>query len=180
MQACPNGAITITVVDTVGARSTAAPLVPTAPPSQITRPTTSYHSDWGLPEGLRAAGATLGGGGRSHGPLVAMLVLTQVAAGALAVDLATGHRLATSARHWCWPSLGLAISVLHLGRPERAWRAARRLAPLLAQPGDRSPSGLRRPGRACAVADRLAARSRRVAAAAGLAGVACSGHALRA
>jgi formate dehydrogenase iron-sulfur subunit len=122
VSACPNGAITITVVDTA-ALSHTAPLVPTAPPSEITRPTTSYHSEWGLPEGLRAAGATLGGGGRSHDPLVAMLVLTQASAGALAVDLATGHRLATTTTALVLALVGLGISIFHLGRPERAWRA---------------------------------------------------------
>lgn len=125
VSACPNGAITITVVDasTMAEAVRGHTLVPTAPPSDITRPTTSYHSDWGLPEGLRAAGATLGGGGRSHDPLVAMLVLTQAAAGALAVDLVTGHRLATTTTALVMALLGLAISIFHLGRPERAWRA---------------------------------------------------------
>jgi DMSO reductase anchor subunit len=122
VSACPNGAITITLVDTA-ALSHAFPLVPTAPPSGITRPTTSYHSDWGLPDGLRAAGATLGGGGRSHDPLVAMLVLTQASAGALGVDLAAGHHRATTAAALAFALVGLAISILHLGRPERAWRA---------------------------------------------------------
>ncbi|HJV09430.1 MAG TPA: DmsC/YnfH family molybdoenzyme membrane anchor subunit, partial [Acidimicrobiales bacterium] len=118
VSACPNGAITITVVDTA-ALSHALPLVPTAPPSDITRPSTSYHSDWGLPEGLQAAGATLGGGGRSHEPLVAMLVLTQASAGAMAL----GRHPATLQASLALAVLGLAISVLHLGRPERAWRA---------------------------------------------------------
>jgi formate dehydrogenase iron-sulfur subunit len=122
VSACPNGAITITVVDT-GALVHTAPLVPTAPPSEITRPTTGYHSDWGLPHDLQAAGATLGGGGRSHDPLVAMLVLTQASAGALAVDLATGHRTATTTTALVLVLAGLAVSIFHLGRPERAWRA---------------------------------------------------------
>jgi formate dehydrogenase iron-sulfur subunit len=125
VSACPNGAIEIRVVDTTVLREAleGQALVPTAPPSSITVPTTTYHSEWGLPEELKAAGATLGGGGHSHDPLVAMLVLTQAAAGALAVDLAVGHRLATSTTALVMALLGLAISVFHLGRPERAWRA---------------------------------------------------------
>ncbi len=125
VSACPNGAIRISVIDTAVLREAVKghTLVPTAPPSDITRPTTTYHSDWGLPEGLQAAGATLGGGGRSHDPLVAMLVLTQASAGALAVDLAVGHRLATTTTALVMALLGLAISIFHLGRPERAWRA---------------------------------------------------------
>jgi formate dehydrogenase iron-sulfur subunit len=118
VSACPNGAITITVVNTA-ALDHAVPLVPTAPPSEITKPTSSYHSDWGLPEPLQAAGATLGGGGHSHEPLVAMLVLTQASAGALVL----GRHPATTAAALVLAVLGLTVSVLHLGRPERAWRA---------------------------------------------------------
>jgi len=127
VSACPNGAITIAVVDTATLRhETDRPgqtLVPTAPPSDITRPTTTYHSDWGLPEGLRAVGGTIDDGGRSHGPLVAMLVLTQAAAGAFAVDLVAGHRAATPVIALALALVGLVVSLLHLGHPERAWRA---------------------------------------------------------
>ena len=125
VQACPNGAIEVAVVDTGVRRSDmdGTALVPTAPPSAITLPTTAYHSDWGLPEGLRAAGATLGGGGRSHDPLVAMLVLTQASAGAFAVDLAVGPSRTTAGLALALALVGVAVSILHLGRPERAWRA---------------------------------------------------------
>jgi formate dehydrogenase iron-sulfur subunit len=127
VSACPNGAITITVVDTAAiGREAGVPgavLVPTAPPSAITVPTTAYHSDWGLPGGLTAAGATLGSGGRSHEPLVAMLVLTQAAAGAFALDLLLGHRRPTLVLALVLGLVGLAASIMHLGRPERAWRA---------------------------------------------------------
>lgn len=125
VSACPNGAIEIVVVDTTVLRAEVQgqTLVPTAPPSAITIPTTTYRSDWGLPDGLTAAGATLGGHSRSHDPLVAMLVLTQAAAGAFAVDLAVGRHRATAAAAMALALLGLVVSVLHLGRPERAWRA---------------------------------------------------------
>ncbi|MDQ3640753.1 MAG: dimethyl sulfoxide reductase anchor subunit, partial [Actinomycetota bacterium] len=125
VSACPNGAIRITLVDTAALSEAVRgeTLVPTAPPSAITLPTTTYHSDWGLPDGLRAAGATLGGHSHSHDPLVAMLVLTQASAGALAVDLAVGHQRATAVTALTMALIGLAISILHLGRPERAWRA---------------------------------------------------------
>lgn len=125
VSACPNGAIRITVVDTavLSGAVRGQTLVPTAPPSDITLPTTTYHSEWGLPEGLRAAGSTLGGGGHSHHPLVAMLVLTQASAGAFAVDLAAGHHRATTVAALVLAMAGLAVSILHLGRPERAWRA---------------------------------------------------------
>jgi formate dehydrogenase iron-sulfur subunit len=125
VQACPNGAITISLVDTaaVAREARGQTLVPTAPPSDITLPTTTYRTDWGLPGGLEAAGATLGGGGRSHDPLVAMLVLSQASAGAFALDLALGHRRSTAGFALALALAGLAVSVLHLGRPERAWRA---------------------------------------------------------
>ncbi|MDQ4068002.1 MAG: dimethyl sulfoxide reductase anchor subunit [Actinomycetota bacterium] len=126
VQACPNGAIEIALVDTELVRSEVEgqALVPTAPPSGITVPTTAYHSDWGLPDDLAPAGATLGGGGRGHDPLVAMLVLTQASAGALAVDLVLGPRRATGLLALVLGAVGVAVSILHLGRPERAWRAA--------------------------------------------------------
>ncbi|MDQ6726004.1 MAG: dimethyl sulfoxide reductase anchor subunit [Actinomycetota bacterium] len=125
VSACPNGAITITLVDvaTVSREVAGDTLVPTAPPSAVTLPTTTYHSDWGLPDGLTAAGATLGSGGRSHEPLVAMLVLTQASAGAFALDVVLGHRRSTLVVALLLALVGLTASVLHLGRPERAWRA---------------------------------------------------------
>ena len=174
VSACPNGAIRITVVDTARPAGDGDDdvLVPTAPPSSITRPTTTYRSDWGLPDGLRAAGATLGGGGRSHDPLVAMLVLTQAAAGALAVDLLVGPRRAASALAVALAVIGLAVSVVHLGRPERSWRALAGLR----------HSWLSREVAALALFAALApatvagrsALLQAAAAAAGLAGVACS------
>ena len=175
VSACPNGAITITVVDTAALAQAVRghTVVPTAPPSDITLPTTSYHSDWGLPEGLQAAGATLGGGGRSHDPLVAMLVLTQTSAGALAVDLATGHRLATTTTALVMALLGLAISIFHLGRPERAWRALAgwRHSWLSREVGALGLFG----GVAFLSVLTDSAAVQAVAAVSGLAGVACSG-----
>ena len=175
VSACPNGAITITVVDTamLAEAVRGQTLVPTAPPSDITRPTTTYHSDWGLPDGLQAAGATLGGGGRSHDPLVAMLVLTQASAGAFAVDLATGHRLATTTTALVLALAGLAISIFHLGRPERAWRALAgwRHSWLSREVGALGAFA----GLALLAVATGSAAVQAVAAAVGLAGVACSG-----
>ena len=175
VSACPNGAIQITVIDT--AALTAAvqgqTLVPTAPPSDITVPTTSYHSDWGLPEGLTAAGATLGGHSQSHEPLVAILVLTQASAGALAVDLAVGHQRATAVTAMAVALVGLAISILHLGHPERAWRA---LAGFRHSWLSREVGALGLFGGLAVLAvltDSLVVQG--IAAATGLVGVACSG-----
>ncbi len=175
VQACPNGAITITVVDTAAVTRDAPghTLVPTAPPSDITLPTTSYHSEWGLPGGLTAAGATLGGGGRSHDPLVAMLVLTQAAAGAMAVDLAVGHQRSTAVTALVLALVGLAISIFHLGRPERAWRALAgwRHSWLSREVGALSLFG----GLAFLAVATDSAVAQAAAAVAGLVGVTCSG-----
>ena len=175
VQSCPNGAIRISLVDTRTIRSEVAGqvLVPTAPPSDITVPTTAYHSDWGLPDGLTAAGATLGGGGRSHDPLVAMLVLSQASAGALTLDLALGPRRATAGAALALALMGVAVSILHLGRPERAWRALAGLG----------HSWLSREVGALGLFAALAAAAvvtgsalvQAAAAVAGLAGVVCSG-----
>jgi ferredoxin len=175
VSACPNGAIRITVVDTamISRAVRDQTLVPTAPPSGITLPTTAYHSDWGLPDGLTAAGATLGGHSQSHDPLVAMLVLTQAAAGALAVDLAVGHERSTAAVAVAVALVGLAISILHLGHPERAWRA---LAGLRHSWLSREVGALGLFGGLAVLAlltDSVPLQA--LAAATGLAGVACSG-----
>lgn len=124
VSACPNRAIRIAVVDAdeVLARTQGHSLVPTAPPSELTRPATSYRSEFGLPDGLAAAGATLGGGARSHRPLVVMLVLTQASVGAFTLDLVAGLAPAGTLAVGLG-LLGLIVSVLHLGRPERAWRS---------------------------------------------------------
>ena len=175
VSACPNAAIRITVVNTAALSEAVKreTLVPTAPPSAITLPTTTYRSDWGLPDGLRAAGATLGGGGHSHDPLVAMLVLTQAAAGAFVADLALGHRQSTAVAGLTLALLGLVISVLHLGRPERAWRA---LAGFRHSWLSREVAGLGLfGGLALATVATGSSLVQAVAAAAGLAGVACSG-----
>ena len=175
VSACPNGAIRISVVDTAVLRRDVAgqTLVPTAPPSSITTPTTNYHSDWGLPEGLTAAGTTLGGGGRSHDPLVAMLVLTQAAAGAFVIDLAVGHHRSTAATALALALLGLIVSVLHLGHPERAWRA---MAGLRHSWLSREVAALGLfAGLALLAVATDSVPVQAMAAAAGLAGVGCSG-----
>ena len=175
VSACPNGAIRITVVNTAALSEAVRgeTLVPTAPPSGITLPTTTYHSDWGLPDGLRAAGDTLGGHSQSHDPLVAMLVLTQSAAGALAVDLAVGHQRATAVAALILALLGLATSILHLGRPERAWRALAgwRHSWLSREVGVLGLFG----GLAVLAVVTDSAAFQAIAAVSGLAGVACSG-----
>jgi DMSO reductase anchor subunit len=101
-----------------------------------------------------------------------MLVLTQASAGALALDLAVGHRRSTAAVAVAVALVGLAISILHLGHPERAWRA---LAGFRHSWLSREVGALGLFGGLAVLAlltDSVALQA--VAAATGLAGVACS------
>jgi formate dehydrogenase iron-sulfur subunit len=104
---------------------------------------------------------------------VAMLVLTQASAGALAVDLAISHRLATTTTALALALVGLAISIFHLGRPERAWRALAgwRHSWLSREVGALGLFG----GLAFLTVLTDSAAVQAVAAVSGLAGVACSG-----
>jgi formate dehydrogenase iron-sulfur subunit len=129
VQACPNGAIAIKVVDVAGAVAAAGSgaLVPGAPPSAITVPTTTYRSakpvlavDNAL-AGLYPPPERLA---RAHTPLAVMLVLTQLSVGAF-----TGNLLVQSAGLWhtlvavAAAIVALGASTLHLGRPQYAYRA---------------------------------------------------------
>ena len=133
VQACPNGAITITLVDVADARAGAAgaALVPGTPPSDITVPTTRYVTADGWQDSPTTSAAPAGPA-RAHPPLAVMLVLTQLSVGAFASDLV--RRLLTD-RAAGLPQtvdaivavaagvLALGASVLHLGRPRYCYRA---------------------------------------------------------
>ncbi|MHB8464017.1 MAG: DmsC/YnfH family molybdoenzyme membrane anchor subunit [Acidimicrobiales bacterium] len=135
VQACPNEAIAITVVDTSAAilRAQAGVVVPAAPPASITTPTTIYLTKKREVEALAADSRIPAGPAQAHTPLAVMLVLTQLAVGAFAIDLAV--RLAAGAQRGGPPQffdpaialaaglLALGASVLHLGRPLYCYRA---------------------------------------------------------
>jgi Fe-S-cluster-containing dehydrogenase component/DMSO reductase anchor subunit len=133
VQACPNGAIAITVVDIASVRAVAmnGSVVPGAPPSSITAPTTVYRTVHGRVHELPSA-RPRAGPARSHTPLAVMLVLTQLSVGAFITDL--GLRALAGGRPVPGQTfdaavalaagvLALAASVLHLGRPRYAYRA---------------------------------------------------------
>lgn len=131
VQACPNGAIRITVVDVADAWAATEQgvFLPDAPPSQLTHPTTIYRTQRGLPVNTVGADYGYAEPQHAHAPLVAMLVLTQmsvgvVTAGVLARWLGAGA--------WCDAAIvlgmlagqtGLVVAPLHLGRPHLAFRA---------------------------------------------------------
>lgn len=147
VQACPNEAIRIQIVDQHpasnascneiapsrcgSANSEVSPVVPTAPSSTLTQPATNFvyrrdDIESALPEdnGLDLPA-------HSHWPLAIMLVLTQLSVGVLmlerlgtlfgASDIRTSQVLLSIAA--VFGLAGPHIAVLHLGRPLFAFRA---------------------------------------------------------
>jgi formate dehydrogenase iron-sulfur subunit len=135
VQACPNDAIRVALVDVteIRERTREDTLVPGAPPSALTVPTTVYRSQRGLAPGLVPADRFALGPARAHPPLAVMLVLTQLSVGAFLADwclrtlapdgVAAGHRPTNALVALALGLLALGASVLHLGRPRYAWRA---------------------------------------------------------
>ena len=135
VQACPNGAIAIRVVDVeqVVEESETYLFVPGAPEPRITLPTTTYRTARALPRNLIPADYYAVHPKAPHWPLVGMLALTQLSVGAFLVDqglglFASSTVMATirplhSASALVFGLLALVVSVLHLGRPQYAFRA---------------------------------------------------------
>jgi Fe-S-cluster-containing dehydrogenase component/DMSO reductase anchor subunit len=139
VQSCPNAAIRVSLVEVADARASAVPgatLVPGAPASSITVPTTTYTSRRGAPPVRESPDSPLDQRptrGQAHLPLTVMLVLTQVAVGASVVGLGVralsgeagpgGLRPASALVALGVGVLALGASVLHLGRPAYAFRA---------------------------------------------------------
>ena len=129
VQACPDEAIKITLVETqsaIGNRQSAINFLPDSPDPRITFPTTRYVSAK-LPADLVAADHAAPRLDPAHWPLVLMLVLTQTAAGIfLAATIAAGVGASSPAlaiTGFAILNVGLIASVLHLGQPLKAWRA---------------------------------------------------------
>ncbi|TWT89330.1 DmsC/YnfH family molybdoenzyme membrane anchor subunit [Stieleria varia] len=134
VQSCPNEAIKIRIVD-IG-EETSQRLVPGAPESRITKPTTRFVStrsnaiDCAVPQDHLVDHVA-----ESHWPLAVMLTTTQAAVGLLAVELivfAIQRISGNAGSDWLTPvlattalataGLGMGIAPLHLGQPFRAWR----------------------------------------------------------
>jgi Fe-S-cluster-containing dehydrogenase component/DMSO reductase anchor subunit len=134
-QACPNGAIRITVVSRASIKADASEgvFLPGSPDPSYTQPTTRYLSRRGLPGGLEPGDAHIRRPAPSHPSLIGMLVLTQLSVGAYCVEsllralyqnnlmtrLSAVHSLTALGAGL----LALGTSTLHLGRPLAAWRA---------------------------------------------------------
>lgn len=135
VQACPTGAIAIGVVDVAdlvaGIDATSA-LVPGAPASAGTVPSTRYHRSEALPPTALATDDWCEAPKHAHLPLVVMLVLTQLSVGTFAavagLALVAPSLPDQTLRAGAVVALGagmvaIGASVGHLGRPLHAWRA---------------------------------------------------------
>jgi len=135
VQACPNEAISIRIVETARALEDAQSeaFLPGAPSPTITVPTTTYKSRRPLPRNVLPADFHRVRSSHRHTPLVLLLVLTQLSVGAFVADLALGKlsgfttlgvgRPYQSLLALAMGLLALGASVFHLGRPQYAFRA---------------------------------------------------------
>jgi Fe-S-cluster-containing dehydrogenase component/DMSO reductase anchor subunit len=135
VQGCPNEAIAIAVVDKRQVMEDAQgdAFLPGAPSPGITLPTTVYRTERALPRNMLPADFYTVRPSHAHRPLVLMLVLTQLSAGAFAIDAVASAFVAPQALATLRPThalvalavglVALAASVFHLGRPQYAFRA---------------------------------------------------------
>lgn len=142
VQACPNTAIRITVVQQADFRIASAmtSVIATAPPSYLTSPTTKYtskrhaslvsqdltptHGRLTVLQSLESSSDQLHEG---HWPLVAMLTLSQASVGMWLVmslsPLPPTNAIVTSLVATLLGIVGIHMALLHLGRPMLAFRA---------------------------------------------------------
>lgn len=143
VQACPNEAIAITVVEKVsvpggddGDQMAANRLAPGSPPSTLTNPTTRYLT--AAAEIFHAATPQDAGQeyvADNHWPLAVMLITTQVSIGMVLVErivalslAGLGGDLQAEVTKWVITialligGAGMGVAPLHLGQPMRAWR----------------------------------------------------------
>jgi formate dehydrogenase iron-sulfur subunit len=125
-QACPTEAIRIVTVAVEGGptpRADTSRFLASAPDPAYTQPTTRYLSRRAVPENLAAADHAALRAQPAHWPLVALLTLMPMAIGCGVVDkLLLRPTPALAILGWSAGAAGLAVSVLHLGQPLRAWR----------------------------------------------------------
>jgi Fe-S-cluster-containing dehydrogenase component/DMSO reductase anchor subunit len=132
VQACPNEAIAIRIVDRATVRENAQedPFLPGAPSPGITLPTTEYKTRRVFPKNTLPADFYSVRAAHDHWPLAFFLVFNQLSIGTVALDWL--HGVIGSAPelhpHWALAAFGagalaLAVSIFHLGRPLYAFRA---------------------------------------------------------
>ncbi|MGQ0635547.1 MAG: DmsC/YnfH family molybdoenzyme membrane anchor subunit [Planctomycetaceae bacterium] len=135
VQACPHEAIAIRVVSKqqVIDDCEVGQFLPGAPDQHLTLPTTNFKTARALPRNAQPADYHQTSPQHPHWPLIVMLVLTQLSVGAFAAGrlttvvfgsnaislIAGGHAAVSLALGL----LALAASLLHLGRPQYAFRA---------------------------------------------------------
>jgi formate dehydrogenase iron-sulfur subunit len=133
VQACPNEAIAIRIVEQATAVqvSDAQRFLPGAPAPDHTLPTTRYKTARATPQDLLPADFYRTSAEHSHPPLVVMLTLTQLSVGAFVIGALVerlsgapaGSPLVQTVLACGLALVALGASVLHLGRPWLAWRA---------------------------------------------------------
>ena len=135
VQACPHEAISIRLVETRQVREDAEadPFLPAAPEPHLTYPTTNYKTRRVFPRNLLPADYHSIAPQHPHWPLIVMLVLTQLSVGAFLVgltlervlspELLAALRPVHAVASLVFGLLALSASILHLGRPQFAYRA---------------------------------------------------------
>jgi Fe-S-cluster-containing dehydrogenase component/DMSO reductase anchor subunit len=133
VQACPNEAIAIRVVDKAQVLEDAQgeAFLPGAPPPTVTVPTTTYKTRRAIPRNVLPADFHRVRSSHQHFPLVVLLVLTQLSVGTFVADLVMANfggfldigRPHRSLLALAMGLLALGASTAHLGRPFYAFRA---------------------------------------------------------
>ena len=136
VQACPNEAITITIVNKQQIAhqwNKKDSFLPGSPDPDYTLPTTQYRTSKTLPANMQPGDFFKNEPEHAHPPLVVMLVLTQLSVGAFCTatilrllfpsgllrELTPFHSLVALLLGF----LALGASTMHLGRPLDAWRS---------------------------------------------------------
>ena len=132
VQACPNEAIAIRIVDRATVRENAQedPFLPGAPSPGITLPTTEYKTRRVFPKNTLPADFYSVRAAHDHWPLAFFLVFNQLSIGTVALNWLHDAMSSGPALHAYWAlaafaagALALAVSMFHLGRPLYAFRA---------------------------------------------------------
>ena len=132
VQACPNEAIAIRIVDKAAVieASQGVGFLPGAPAAEHTLPSTVYKTSKAMPANMLPADFYHTNPEHSHPPLVVMLTLTQLSVGAFSLTFiaerffhrSLGGPLAQTAVACTIALVALGASVFHVGRPWLAWR----------------------------------------------------------